>query len=257
MGYIKFVVFEEKGFVVFDSYNQEFDFKEWFDFEYNDWKLFGDICFVFFVSVFGEIECNGFWNYKLLCIDKDGVWIDLQVVKVLNLMCCVQEFGVNVGCCCVIELQLIFYGDCFYNFYQDDNNCLNFDGMGWVVCGFFNLIDDKDSYFVLWENCIDLSIEYCIVFLVGVQLIVDIQCLWYVVMYNGMELCYCFIMLWILGFEFDVYIEKYYGIDDVFNYEVDQEMLEFGYVEQVCKDVVCVVYYVVKGQQVKQVMSEV
>ena len=87
--------------------------------------------------------------------DKDGVWIDSQVEKAPNLTRRAQEPGSDVGRCRVIELQPNTYADCLYNLHQDDNNRLNPDGTGWVVRGFFNLTDDKDSFFVLRENRTD------------------------------------------------------------------------------------------------------
>ena len=146
MGYIKSAALEETGYVVLDSYNQELDPKEWLDIEYNDWKSSGDTRFAPLASAFGEIECNGFWNHKPPRTDKDGVWIPSQVEKAPNLTRRAQEPGANVGRCRVIELQPNTYGDCLYNLHQDDNNRLNPDGTGWVVRGFFNLTDDKDSY---------------------------------------------------------------------------------------------------------------
>ena len=155
MGYIKSAALEETGYVVLDRYNQELDPKEWLDIEYNDWKSSGDTRFAPLASAFGEIECNGFWNHKPPRTDKDGVWIDSQVEKAPNLTRRAQEPGANVGRCRVIELQPNTYGDCLYNLHQDDNNRLNPDGTGWVVRGFFNLTDDKDSFFVLRENRTD------------------------------------------------------------------------------------------------------
>ncbi len=160
MAYIKSAALEDKGFVVLDSYNQELDPQEWLDIEYNDWKSSGDTRFAPLASAKGEIECNGFWNHVPPRTDKDGVWIDAQTSKAPNLTRRAQEPGANVGRCRVIELQPTPYGECLYNLHQDDNNRLNPDGTGWVVRGFFNLTDDKDSYFVLRENRTDPSVEY-------------------------------------------------------------------------------------------------
>lgn len=125
-----------------------------------------------------------------------------------------------------------------------------------MVRGFFNLTDDKDSYFVLRENRTDPSIEYRIALPAGAQLIVDTQRLWHAATHNGTEPRYCLITSWTSGPELDAYIEKYHGTDDVPNYEVDQETLEFGYAEQARKDAARAAYYAAKGQQVKQAMSE-
>ena len=179
MGYIKSAALEETGYVVLDRYNQELDPKEWLDIEYNDWKSSGDTRFAPLASAFGEIECNGFWNHKPPRTDKDGVWIDSQVEKAPNLTRRAQEPGANVGRCRVIELQPTPYGDCLYNLHQDDNNRLNPDGTGWVVRGFFNLTDDKDSFFVLRENRTDPAGEVRIALPAGAQLIIDTQRLWH------------------------------------------------------------------------------
>lgn len=77
VGFIRFEVLGEIGYVVFDDYIMLIDFVEWCDFEYVGWCLFGIICFVLFISYVGDVDCNGFWNYILFCIDKDGVWVVL------------------------------------------------------------------------------------------------------------------------------------------------------------------------------------
>ena len=196
MGYIKSAALEETGYVVLDRYNQELDPKEWLDIEYIDWKSSGDTRFAPLASAKGEIECNGFWNHKPPRTDKDGVWIPSQVEKAPNLTRRAQEPGANVGRCRVIELQPNTYADCLYNLHQDDNNRLNPDGTGWVVRGFFNLTDDKDSYFVLRENRTDPSVEYRIALPAGAQLIVDTQRLWHAATHNGTEPRYCLITSW-------------------------------------------------------------
>jgi hypothetical protein len=160
MGYIKSAALEETGYVVLDRYNKEIDPKEWLDIEYVDWKSSGDTRFAPLASAFGDIECNGFWNHKPPRTDKDGVFIPSQTEKAPTLTARAQEPGANVGRCRVIELQPNSYADCLYNLHQDDNNRLNPDGTGWVVRGFFNLTDDKDSFFVLRENRTDPSVEY-------------------------------------------------------------------------------------------------
>src|SRR3546814_17543368 len=104
-----------------------------------------------------------------------SIWIPSQVEKAPNLVRRAQEPGANVGRCRIIELQPNTYADCLYNLHQDDNNRLNPDGTGWVVRGFFNLTDDKDSYFVMRDNRTDPSVEYRIALPAGAQLIVDTQ----------------------------------------------------------------------------------
>jgi len=256
MGYIKSAALEEKGFVILDSYGEEVDPREWLDIEYVDWKSSGDTRFSPLASAKGEIECNGFWNHKPPRTDKDGVWIDSQTALAPTLTARAKEPGANVGRCRVIELQPTPYGECLYNLHQDDNNRLNPDGTGWVVRGFFNLTDDKDSYFVLRENRTDPSIEYRIALPAGAQLIVDTQRLWHATTHNGTEPRYCLITSWESGPELDAYIAKYNGTDQHEQVEVAQEILEAGYAEQAQRDAARAAYYAAKGQQVKQAMSE-
>jgi len=229
MGYIKSAALEETGYVVLDRYNQELDPQEWLDIEYNDWKSSGDTRFAPLASAFGEIECNGFWNHKPPRTDKDGVWIDSQVAKAPNLTRRAQEPGANVGRCRVIELQPTPYGDCLYNLHQDDNNRLNPDGTGWVVRGFFNLTDDKDSFFVLRENRTDPAGEVRIALPAGAQLIIDTQRLWHAATHVGTAPRYNLITSWTSGPELDAYIEKYNGVNRVDSVEVPQDVLNhFG-----------------------------
>lgn len=256
MGYIKSAALEDKGFVILDSYGGEMDPKEWLDIEYVDWKSSGDTRFSPLASAKGEIECNGFWNHKPPRTDKDGVWIDSQTAIAPTLTARAKEPGANVGRCRVIELQPTPYGECLYNLHQDDNNRLNPDGTGWVVRGFFNLTDDKDSYFVLRENRTDPSIEYRIALPAGAQLIVDTQRLWHATTHNGTEPRYCLITSWESGPELDAYIEKYHGTDQHEQVEVAQDVLEAGYAEQARRDAARAAYYAAKGQQAKLAMSE-
>ncbi len=81
--------------------------------------------------------------------------------------------------------------------------------------GFFNLTDDKDSYFVLRENRTDPSVEYRIALPAGAQLIVDTQRLWHAATHLGTEPRYCLITSWESGPELDAYIEKYNGVNHV------------------------------------------
>ena len=121
----------------------------------------------------------------------------------------------------MIELQPNTYADCLYNLHQDDNNRLNPDGTGWVVRGFFNLTDDKDSYFVLRDNRTDPERRGAHRAPAGAQLIVDTQRLWHAATHYGTDPRYCLITSWESGPELDAYIEKYNGSEHVPNVEVD------------------------------------
>jgi hypothetical protein len=200
--------------------------------EYVDWKSSGDTRFAPLASAKGEIECNGFWNHKPPRTDKDGVWIDSQTAIAPTLTERALEPGANVGRCRIIELQPNTYADCLYNLHQDDNNRLNPDGTGWVVRSFFNLTDDKDSYFVLRENRTDPSEETRIALPAGAQLVVDTQRLWHAAAHHGDEPRYCLITSWESGPELDAYIAKYNGVNKVESLPVDQETLDAGQAEQ-------------------------
>ena len=164
--------------------------------------------------------------------------------------------GANVGRCRVIELQPNTYADALYNLHQDDNNRLNPDGTGWVVRGFFNLTDDKDSFFVLRENRTDPAGETRIALPAGAQLIIDTQRLWHAATHVGTEPRYNLITSWTSGPELDAYIEKYHGVNRVESFEVDQDILDAGYLEQARKDAARAAYYAAKGQAEVRAMSE-
>ena len=253
---IKSAALESTGFVVLDPYDKEIDPKEWLEIEYVDWKSSGDTRFAPLASAKGEIECNGFWNHEPPRTDKDGVWIDEQTEKAPTLTARAKEPGANVGRCRIIELQPNSYADCLYNLHQDDNNRLNPDGTGWVVRGFFNLTDDKDSYFVLRENRSDPSIEYRIALPAGAQLIVDTQRLWHAVHHQGDEPRYCLITSWESGPELDEYIARYNGQPTTEYYEISEEVREAGQAEQARRDAARAAYYAAKGQKEKLAMSE-
>jgi hypothetical protein len=256
MGYIKSAALEETGYVVLDRYNKQIDPKEWLDIEYVDWKSSGETRFAPLASAKGEIEVNGFWNHKPPRTDKDGVWIDSQTEKAPTLTERALEPGANVGRCRVIELMPNDYADCLYNLHQDDNNRLNPDGTGWIVRGFFNLTDDKDSYFVLRDNRTDPSVEYRIALPAGAQLIVDTQRLWHATTHNSETPRYCLITSWESGPELDAYIEKYNGVSRVPNVEVPQDVLDAGQAEQTRRLAARAAYYAAKGQAEKTAMSE-
>ena len=256
MGYIKSAALDETGFVVLDSYNEEIDPQEWLSIEYVDWKSSGDTRFAPLASAKGEIECNGFWNHTPPRTDKDGVWIPEQTDKAPTLTRRAQEPGANVGRCRIIELQPNTYADALYNLHQDDNNRLNPDGTGWVVRGFFNLTDDKTSYFVLRENRTDPSIEYRVALPAGAQLIVNTQRLLYAVHHNGTETPYCLITSWESGPELDAYMEKYHAKPTTDYVDVPQDVLDAGQAEQARRDAARAAYYAAKGKAEVLAMSE-
>jgi hypothetical protein len=148
------------------------------------------------------------------------------------------------------------YADALYNLHQDDNNRLNPDGTGWIVRGFFNLTDDKDSYFVLRDNRTDPSVEYRIALPAGAQLIVDTQRLWHATAHNSETPRYCLITSWESGPELDAYMEKYNGVSRVPNVEVAQDVLDAGQAEQTRRIAARAAYYAAKGQAEKTAMSE-
>ncbi|WP_440710790.1 hypothetical protein [Herbiconiux sp. YIM B11900] len=184
------------------------------------------------------------------------MWIDSQTEKAPDLTRRAQEPGANVGRCRVIELQPNTYADCLYNLHQDDNNRLNPDGTGWVVRGFFNLTDDKDSYFVLRHNRTDPEGEVRIALPAGAQLIVDTQRLWHAATHPGDTARYCLITSWESGPELDAYIEKYNGVSHVESVAVPQDELDAGQAEQTRRLAARAAALAARGQQEKLVMSE-
>lgn len=256
MGYIKSEALEETGYVVLDSYQQELDPKEWLDIEFVDWKSSGDTRFAPLASAKGEIECNGFWNHEPPRTDKDGVWIPSQVEKAPNLTRRAQEPGSNVGRCRVIELQPTPYGECLYNLHQDDNNRLNPDGTGWVVRSFFQLTDDKDSFFVLRDNRTDPSGETRIALPAGAQLLIDTQRLWHATTHVGPDPRYCLITSWESGPELDAYIAKYNGRSRTESVEVAQDLLDAGQAEQARRIAARAAALAARGRVEQTVMSE-
>ena len=256
MGYIKSAALEETGYVVLDSYAQELDPQEWLDIEYNDWKSSGDTRFAPLASAFGEIECNGFWNHTPPRTDKDGVWIDSQTAKAPKLTARAQEPGSNVGRCRVIELQPNTYADCLYNLHQDDNNRLNPDGTGWVVRGFFNLSDDRDSFFVLRDNRTDPGGEVRIALPAGAQLIIDTQRLWHAATHVGAEPRYCLITSWTSGPELDAYMERYHAVPHAENVQVPQDVLDAGQAEQARRIAARAAALAARGRVEQLAMSE-
>ena len=208
MSYVKLPVFDESGYVVLDTYDQSRDAAEWLDIEYVDWKSSGDTRFAPLASAYGELECNGFWNHTPPKTDKDGVWVPANVAKAPRLKARAEEPGANIGRCRVIELQPNSYAECIYNLHRDDNNRLNPEGTGWVVRGFFNLTDDRDSVMILREDVDDPATETRIPLPAGTQVIIDTQRLWHAVWHPGPKPRYCLITSWESGPELDVYIQK-------------------------------------------------
>jgi hypothetical protein len=227
-GYTKLEAFRENGYVVLEPYSGEVDPQEWLGVEWVDWKSSGDTRFAPLASAYGDIECDGFWNHTPPKTDKDGVWIESQTAIAPTLTARAQEPGANVGRCRIIELQPNQYGECLYNLHRDDNNRLNPEGTGWIVRGFFNLTDDKDSMMVLREVKDDASTETRIALPAGAQLIVDTQRLYHAVYHPGDEARYCLITSWESGPELDAYIQKYSGVSYVESYPLSADEIAAG-----------------------------
>ncbi|MFN8148000.1 MAG: hypothetical protein U0R76_11090 [Candidatus Nanopelagicales bacterium] len=227
-GYTKLEAFRENGYVVLEPYAGEVDPQEWLGVEWVDWKSSGDTRFAPLASAYGDVECDGFWNHTPPKTDKDGVWIDSQTAIAPTLTERAQEPGANVGRCRIIELQPNQYGECLYNLHRDDNNRLNPEGTGWIVRGFFNLTDDKDSMMVLREVKDDAATETRIALPKGAQLIVDTQRLYHAVYHPGDEARYCLITSWESGPELDAYIEKHHGVSYVESYPLSDEEIAAG-----------------------------
>lgn len=225
MSYITSALLEAKGFVILDRHDQTADPQEWLDLEYVDWKSSGVTRFAPLTSAFGEIEANGFWNHTPARTDKDGVWIDSQVLIAPTLARRAQEPGANVGRCRVIELQPNEYANTLYNLHQDDNNRLNPDATGWIVRGFFNLSDDPDSFLILREDRFDPSTEIRIPLPAGAQVIVDTQRFWHAVWQKGPEPRYCLITSWESGPELDAYMAGRNGSNHHVNTPLDAEFI--------------------------------
>ena len=228
MSFIRSAALEKTGYVVLDRHDQSADPKEWLDLEYVDWKSSGDTRFAPLASAFGEMECNGFWNHTPARTDKDGVWVEANVVKAPVLKARAEEPGANIGRCRVIELQPNTYATALYNLHQDDNNRLNPDGTGWIVRAFFNLSNDESSYVILRENRFDPDTEVRIELPAGAQLIVDTQRLWHAIWHQGPEPRYCLITSYTSGPELDAYIEKYHGNANHVNPYLDPQIIEDG-----------------------------
>lgn len=204
--YITLPVFEESGYVVLDPHDQAADPTEWLDVEYVDWKSSGDTRFAPLASAYGDLECNGFWHHNPPKTDKDGVWVEANIVRAPHLKARAEEPGANIGRCRIIELKPTTYDEALWNLHIDDNNRLNTEGTGWVVRGFFNLTDNPDSYMILREDRDDPSTESRIPLPAGAQVIIDTQRLWHAVWHPGPEVRYCLITSWESGPELGAYI---------------------------------------------------
>ena len=226
MSYVKSAALEERGFVILDPYEQDADPKEWLDLEFVEWKSSGDTRFAPLASAQGQIEVNGFWNHTPPRTDKDGVWIDTQVAKAPHLTARARETGANVGRCRVIELQPNDYTEALYNLHQDDNNRLNPDNSGWIVRGFFNLTDDRDSFLLLREERFNPASEIRIPLAAGSRVIVDTQRFWHAVWHVGPEPRYSLITSWESGQQLDEYIVKHKGTNIHENAPLDQAVID-------------------------------
>ena len=197
MTHTKLPVFDQSGFVIVDSYNQEADPREWENLVFVDWKSSGDTRFAPLASAYGDMECDGFWNHTPPKTDKDGVWVQENIDIAPILTARAQEVGANVGRCRVIELQPNTYADAIYNLHRDDNNRFNPDDEGWVVRTWVELTDNPDSYMILMDNDADglpdASTEVRVPLHKGARFIVDTQRLWHVVVHPGAESRYALI----------------------------------------------------------------
>lgn len=226
MSYIKLPILDETGYVVLDCYDQSRDPAEWLDIEYVDWKSSGDTRFAPLASAYGDLECNGFWNHTPPKTDKDGVWVPPNAEKAPRLKARAEEPGANIGRCRVIELKPNSYADALYNLHRDDNNRLNPEGTGWVVRGFFNLSDDRDSMMVLREDRDDPATETRVALPAGTQVIIDTQRLWHAVWHPGPGRRYCLITSWESGPQLDAYIQKLNPQTKIDNAPLDPELAE-------------------------------
>jgi hypothetical protein len=227
VSYTKLDALEETGYVVLDRYDQSADPQEWLDITYVDWKSSGDTRFAPLASAYGDLECNGFWHHTPPKTDKDGVWVEENIAKAPILKARAEEPGANIGRCRVIELQPNDYVETVTrNLHLDDNNRLNPDGTGWIVRGFFNLTDDRESVMVLREDKDDPSTETRIPLPAGAQIIVDTQRLYHAVWHPGSEPRYCLITSWESGPQLESYLAKYNAVPRIDSPPVPQAQLD-------------------------------
>jgi hypothetical protein len=225
MSYITIPAFDESGYVALDRYDQSQDPPEWLDITYVDWKSSGDTRFAPLASAYGDLECNGFWNHTPPKTDKDGVWVAENVAKSPRLKARAEEPGANIGRCRVIELQPNRYADAIYNLHRDDNNRLNPEGTGWIVRGFFNLTDDRDSVMILREDRDDPATETRIPLPAGTRAVIDTQRLWHAVWHPGVQPRYCLITSWESGPELESYLKANNAVSRVESLPLSDEVI--------------------------------
>lgn len=206
MSHYRMSVLEETGYAVLDPCGQAIDPAEWLSLEYVDWKSSGDTRFAPLASAAGGIECNAFWHADRPRSDKDGVWIESQVVVAPTLVDRVQAVGARVGRCRVIELQPNSCADALYNLHLDDNNRCNPDGEGWVVRSFMQLTDNPNSCMILRDDVNDPGTQTRIALPAGAQLIVDSERMWHSVWHVGDDPRYCLINSFESGPELEKWI---------------------------------------------------
>ncbi len=228
MTYKKLPMFDETGYVIVDSYNQEADPREWENLVFVDWKSSGDTRFAPLASAYGDMECDGFWNHTPPKTDKDGVWVqeNIDIAPILTKRA--QEVGANVGRCRVIELQPNTYADAIYNLHRDDNNRLNPEGTGWIVRSFFNLTDDSDSVMILREDRDDPATEVRVPLPAGVQVVIDTQRLYHAVWHPGAEPRYCLITSYESGPELDTWISARNPVISIASPFLDPQVIAEG-----------------------------
>jgi hypothetical protein len=229
MSYVTLPIFDETGYVVVDSYDQDQDPREWQDLIYVDWKSSGDTRFSPIASAYGAVECDGFWNHTPAKTDKDGVWVPENVERAPRLTERAQEPGANVGRCRVIELQPNTYADAIYNLHRDDNNRLNVEGTGWIVRAFFNLTDNPDSMMILREDKDDPSTETRVPLPAGAQVVIDTQRLYHAVWHPGPEPRYCLITSLESGPELDTWISARNPVPRIESPAIDPAMAQEAY----------------------------
>jgi hypothetical protein len=206
MSFTKLPVFEQTGYVIVDSYNQEADPREWENLVFVDWKSSGETRFAPLASAYGDMECDGFWNHTPPKTDKDGVWVQENIDIAPTLTKRAQEVGANIGRCRVIELQPNTYEDAIYNLHRDDNNRLNPEGTGWIVRSFYNLTDNPDSVMILRADRDDPATEVRVPLPAGAQVVIDTQRLYHAVWHSGDQPRYCLITSYESGPELDEWI---------------------------------------------------
>ncbi len=228
MTHTKLPVFDQSGFVIVDSYNQEADPREWENLVFVDWKSSGDTRFAPLASAYGDMECDGFWNHTPPKTDKDGVWVQENIDIAPILTARAQEVGANVGRCRVIELQPNTYADAIYNLHRDDNNRLNPEGTGWIFRSFYNLTEDSDSVMILREDRDDPATEVRVPLPAGAQIVIDTQRLYHAVWHRGVAPRYCLITSFESGPALDSWISARTPVTSIDSPHLDPEIMSAG-----------------------------